>query len=343
MALDGCTMAHRGFPVDASIVSARALLVRVLPKYRLRGPLSCRFLHRGLNDTYTVQAGASTYYLRVYRYGWRRKSEIDAEVDMLNHLARQRQPVSHPVQRKDGAYLTRIAAPEGPRYAVLFTEAAGQTPRFDVADCRQYGEIVAGIHAAMDRRREDTRRFHLDLAHLIDEPLGHIEPFLAHRKDDLEYLRRVCSLLKSGIEGLLQKKLPEYGCCHGDHHGANVHRDGQGRMVVFDFDCYGYGWRAYDLAVFLWNWSPHFGFDRTGKAKMARRWNAFLDGYSRIRSLTESELTATQLFVPIRRIWWLGMHTTRSAESFGVGFIQNNWFDRNISLIRQSIEHHRIH
>jgi Ser/Thr protein kinase RdoA (MazF antagonist) len=291
-----------------------------------------------LNDTYTVQAGASTYYLRVYRHGWRRKSEIDAEVDMLAYLASQGQPVSRPVPRKDGAYLNRIAATEGTRYAVVFTEAVGQVPRFDLADCSQYGEIVAKIHQSLDQRREDTRRFHLDLTHLVDRPLEHIEPFLAHRKEVFAYLKHVGDGLKSDIEGLLPRDKPEYGCCHGDHHGGdNVHRDQQGRMVVFDFDCYGYGWRAYDLAVFRCHMAGDFGVDRGGRAKLERRWNAFLDGYCGVRALTDSELKATELFVPIRRIWWLGLHTSQTVQVFGDSFLTDDWFDRYVGLIRQSV------
>jgi Ser/Thr protein kinase RdoA (MazF antagonist) len=77
------------------------------------------------------------------------------------------------------------------------------------------------------------------------------------------------------INDLLPRKKPEYGNCHGDHHGYNVNIDKNGTMTVFDFDCYGYGWRAYDISVFLWNRS--FDWSRTATAKRTRRWNAFLN------------------------------------------------------------------
>lgn len=331
-------MTQRGFPVTTSVPSADAIRMRILPKYRLRQPVTCRFLVRGLNDTYTVRDATATYYMRVYRQGWRRKSEIEAEVDMLNYLARHDQPVSKPIRRKDGTYLTRIAAPEGTRYAVLFTEAPGQPPRFNDAECRKYGEIAAHIHAVLDRRTEDTRRPSLDLPQLIDGPLAHITPFLEHRPDDLEYLRDVGTALTSEIDGLLPKRAPEYGCCHGDHHGGNVHQDPRGRMVVFDFDYCGHGWRAYDAAVFLWALNGDYSQDRKDKAKTSRRWNAFLDGYSKVRTFTDDELKAAKLFVPVRRIWWMGMHMTRTVETFGDAFVQDRWFDRNIGLVRKAME-----
>ena len=63
-----------GFPVQSSTSAGHGLVERVLTKYRLPGPIRCHFFNKGLNDTYVVKAGASTYYLRVYRYGWRESS-----------------------------------------------------------------------------------------------------------------------------------------------------------------------------------------------------------------------------------------------------------------------------
>ena len=191
-------MSYSGFPVYNSLLQTEALVDRVLSKYKLRGPIQCDLLAIGCNDTYEIKAGRSIYYLRVYRYGWRSKAEIDAELDMLCYLHRQRLPVSRPIKRKDGAYLTRIAAPEGTRYAVLFTNAPGKQAfnpptQFDmtVAQCRTYGELVAKVHAALDKAPDDKRRFHLDYAHLVEEPLAHIEPFMAHRKADFDYVQNV--------------------------------------------------------------------------------------------------------------------------------------------------------
>jgi Ser/Thr protein kinase RdoA (MazF antagonist) len=340
-------MSSSGFPVDASIVSSQALATEVLSNYPLPHPLSCKFLQQSLNDTYTVQAGASKYYLRVYRHGWRDKPQIEAEVDLLNHLVAERQPVSSPVAKDDGTYLTQIDAPEGTRYAVLFTEAPGRRPAFNTTDCRQFGEIVANLHASMDQQPEDARRFHLDLAHLIDEPLEYIEPYLSHRPREFENLQRTAESLKSDIEGLLTTNMPAYGGCHGDHHGGNVNQDREGRMVVFDFDCYGYGWRAYDLAVFLWQASGPPGLNGKGNADAPSQWKSFLEGYSQVRTLTNDELEATRLFVPIRRIWWMGVQT-RLAQTVGrnpwpnlAGLdedAQRVWFDRNIGLVDDSID-----
>jgi Ser/Thr protein kinase RdoA (MazF antagonist) len=193
----------------------------------------------------------------------------------------------------------------------------------------------------MDQRRVDSRRLNLDLSYLIDEPLKYVKPLFVHRTDDFEYLDSIGGRLKSGIDGLLQKRIPEYGYCHGDHHGANVHQDENGKMVIFDFDCGGYGWRAYDVAVFLWQLTIALGWGRTGKARTTRRWNAFLEGYCSIRPLTENELAATRLFVPIRNIWMLGLRI-RLAETMPEVLENGRYVVRNIRFIKQCIEQYEI-
>lgn len=329
------------YPVDVSVISPEALLARIAPRYKLTGSPSCRLFVRGLNDTYLLRAGTRSYFLRVYQHEWRKKSAIEAEVDMLNDLARQKLPVSHPIRKRDGGYLTRVAGPEGLRYAALFSEAPGAVPEFNIATCRQYGTVVANIHAATDRRAEDPRRFHLDLNHLIDEPLRYIAPFLNNRPDDLAYLRTIGAQLCAGVESLLDTSRPYYGCCHGDHHGANVHKDAQGRMVVFDFDCFGYGWRAYDAAVFLWQLAHVCGWSRTGKAKVTRRWNAFTSGYAETRPLTANEQLAAKLFVAIRQIWFMGLHA-RMTRIFGDVMVAGRYFDHQIGFVKQAVQHYRL-
>ncbi len=328
--------------IVSSTLSGRALERRVLSKYALSQPILCRFYHRGLNDTYRVTTGNDEFFLRIYKRGWRRKQDIEAEADMLSYLVKQGQPVSGPMKKKNGSYLTRISAPEGIRWAVLYAVAPGKNPRFNAPKIRQYGKTVASLHTCLDQRPIDKRRFHLDLTHLLDEPLQYIEPFLQHRKDDFDYLTRVAMDLKSGIQSLLPVKIPEYGCCHGDHHGGNVHQDEQGNMTLFDFDCYGYGWRAYDIAVFLWQRVSWFGWDKAAKAKTARRWDSFLQGYAELRSPSENELKATKFFVPAREIWLFGLHMRMRGSEMWPCIVSDGFLSGRINFVRKSIQHYRL-
>jgi Ser/Thr protein kinase RdoA (MazF antagonist) len=78
--------------------------------------------------------------------------------------------------------------------------------------------------------------------------------------------------LAEAIGSLLPTSAPEFGICHGDVVFANLRRDDRGRFTLFDFDCSGYGWRSYDVAISLW--SQGFEFSRSANASRVRKWNA---------------------------------------------------------------------
>jgi len=327
-------MTDKHFPIDASIISAEALTARVLPKYRLANP-TCSLLAHGVNDTYSVTTNSKHYFLRVYRCAWRNRKHIASEVDMLNYLRADKQPVSYPIKCKNGAYVSRINAPEGIRYAVLFSDATGTIPNFrKLAVCHQYGEIAGRMHESMDRCKKDVQRFDIDLKHLIDDSLDSISLILFNRSKDMDFLQKVGTELKSELCKLPTEK-PFYGLCHGDHHGGNVHQDSDGRMTVFDFDCYGYGWRAYDVAVFRWSLGLRYGFNGSQRGKGTRRWNAFMNGYSKVRCLTHNELKATALFIPARHIWLMALHANLS-RTVGSNILNPGAIGRHIDIVRQS-------
>ena len=322
------------FPVIASVLSPERLVTSVLGRYELGGPVRCRFFRRGVNDTYEVWAGKTPYFLRVFCHAWRTRREIEGELEVLEHLREDGVGVSHALRRRDGRYLTRVRAPEGARWAVLFTAAAGTPPQMDLARSASYGKLVAQVHASLDRMQERPGRFQLDLDHLVVSPLNQIAKHRGSQGKDMDYLESLGGLLAERIDALLPREAPLYGGCHGDHHGGNVHMDGSGRLTLFDFDCGGYGWRSYDVAVFLWHLSLRYGINGTGRAKATRRWNAFLTGYGDVRELSPNEVEATRLFVPARHIWLMGLHVG-GAERFGHSFVGNAYFDRQVRFLRR--------
>jgi Ser/Thr protein kinase RdoA (MazF antagonist) len=231
------------------------------------------------------------------------------------HLDRKGVPVAAPIARKDGTFWRELNAPEGPRHVVLFRYATGQELSQDRDQNYLYGRAVAEVHALTDDFASQHRRFHLDLQHLLDQPLVAIEPFLVHRPDDWSYLQRIAELLRERITSLPLDRL-DHGFCHGDFHGGNAHIDDRETITFFDFDCGGPGWRAYDIAVFRWGpW---------GRESAA--WEAFLKGYTERRPLSDLNLAAVPLFVAARHIWLLGLHTGNSQD-WGCGWLNDDYFD----------------
>ena len=90
-------------------------------EYKVGELTGAEFLARGLNDTFRVQESDRTCAFLLYRAGWRSRSEIEYELEILLHLDRKGIAVSKPIGSRDGSLLYPIEQPEGPRYAALFT------------------------------------------------------------------------------------------------------------------------------------------------------------------------------------------------------------------------------
>lgn len=309
--------------ISYSTLSPSAVVSHISREYELGDLTSSDFLARGLNDTYRIQTADRSYAFRVYRAGWRSESEIQYELDVLLHLDRRGVSVSTPIAGKDGHLLYPIEQPEGTRYAVLFTYAEGeQSGALAETQARLFGTATAELHAASDDFLSHHARFSLDLEHLIDQPLSAVFPFLAHRPDDQQYLRELVTRIHDRIEAIRAEL--DFGFCHGDLHSINAAFDGE-TVTMFDFDCCGMGWRAYDIAVYRWLLEL-----RT----LTSNWKPYLDAYQLLRPLREVDLSAVPLFVAARYIWILGLHTG-NASFLGRSFMNDQlYWNYWLKLIR---------
>ena len=71
---------------------------------------------------------------------------------------------------------------------------------------------------------------------------------IAHRPEDVAYVMALGDRLRDRLQAMVDL---EIGFCHGDFHGWNA-CEKDGSFTFYDFDCCGWGYRAYDLAVFPW-------------------------------------------------------------------------------------------
>jgi len=317
------------FPVIDSNLRPEALIEQVLPAYGLGAIGRCRLHARGLNDTYRVEtAGGETWFLRVYRHGWRSRAEIECELAILRHLDRHGAPVSIPLARTDGTGLTALDCAEGQRFAAVFTAAPGKE-----IDYKSYSEEAAGAYAAAAAAAHDAGdtfagarlRPALDLGELLERPLRLVLGAIAHRADDAAYVAALGADLRGRIEGT---RGLAHGFCHGDLHGQNAGaRDGV--VTLYDFDCCGFGFRAYDLAVFPWA----FALTDAAPARIEAMGRAFLGEYLRRRPVGEADIVAIPAFVAIRQIWLVGLHVSL-GDRFGWGWINDRYFDRQLKVLR---------
>ncbi|WP_141499611.1 phosphotransferase [Paenibacillus luteus] len=284
------------------------LFEAISPFYSIGKPVQTRFLSNGLNDTYAVDTDCGKYILRIYKHQWRTESAIRFELDLLTYLNNRMLPISYPIAREDGEWLTELDAPEGKRYAVLFTYADG-IGKVDASTSATFGTSVAQLHLAMDHYTPKHERFELDTKHLLDEPLRQLLPFLQHRAADAQLVQEIADRLKLRLTAASGSTY-NWGACHGDLHGWNVFHQEDGSLTHFDFDCCGIGWRAYDLSVFLWD-RVHGNPDSSSFEDEC--WRRFLEAYTKERALSEEDLAIIPVFVAVRQIWLMGLHTGQSA------------------------------
>jgi Ser/Thr protein kinase RdoA (MazF antagonist) len=309
-------------PVIYSILSAEALGAEVARAYGLDGPLSCDLLQRGLNATYLLKAGQSRYVARVYGADWRSAGSVAWELDLVEHLAAKGVSVARPLPDGRGSFVRALAAPEGMRQLVVFTYVEGTPLSWDdPGQCALAGRLLAAVHNAGDDFVSRHPRFRLDLGYLVDAQLELLRPFLDDRPaawSGLEGVaRRLQARAREAVAGL------DWGVCHGDVSGGNIHVGDDGTATVFDFDLAAPGWRAYDLAAVAWiSWNR----------REPTIWEAFLDGYSGERSLTPADVAAVPLFHPLRRLWSLGMEA-RHAPALGSFRLQREVLEPEMAFL----------
>ncbi len=319
------------FPTSSSIFDNEAVEKRILCHYDLRQPVACHFFRQGINDTYQVVTVGATYY---HQHQWRNEAEVLAEIDFLNDLKTYGLRLSFPIQRKDGGYLHHVEAAEGRRYAVLFTSAEGTLEKNPTIgqSCR-LGRLTAQIHNVTSNHNSRYARQELDASYLVDGPLMSIRSVFGHREDDMRFLARLGESLKQTLAHF-PRELPEYGVCHGDLHTENVHFSQDESPTLFDCDCFGYGWRAYDLATYLWS---RYLFEPSTTSR-GEKWHAFLEGYSQERPLSESTLQLIPILVAARQLWVMGIHTGKVTSHYGRRWLNEKYVKKHFGFIRNIAE-----
>ncbi len=276
-----------------STVAPEALLQHVVPHYRIDNPLSCQFWERGANDTYKISCADASYFLRVYRHRAFTREANEFEAAFLSHLHQHQFPVAYPIEKKAGGFITEIQAPEGPRQVLVTAMVGGKPADYSaLSDCRLVGSSVAKLHLTANSFDTTLHRCHLDDRWLFDQSNAVIEEFLRKNTDDLSFFEDVTDKTRRLLNDAPLEKL-DFGVCHGDLHGGNLHID-NGVVTHFDFEECAFGYRVYDLATFKW------GVCR-GKSS-TDCWEAFIDGYNEVRPVTDLELSLIDTFVICREL-----------------------------------------
>jgi Ser/Thr protein kinase RdoA (MazF antagonist) len=161
---------------------------------------------------------------------------------------------------------------------------------------------------------------------LLDRPLALIESAIPHRADDLRCVATLGNRLRSSVDSSAGL---EIGFCHGDLHGQNACYASSG-FTFYDFDCCGWGFRAYDVSVF----PSAFALSEQAPERIESMARAFLEGHMRCRALKRADIAAIPYFVAIRQIWLIGLHI-ELADRFGWNWLNDRYFDRQLQVLRR--------
>jgi Ser/Thr protein kinase RdoA (MazF antagonist) len=315
-------------PILSSLLDPHALAQRVEAAYGLRD-VHCQLITATLRDVYLVEARAGRSILIVYRHEQRTRNEVCAEWQFVEYLAQHALPVAPALATLSGEQIVTLQAPEGVRYAVVTTYVSGQHLRRhpSVEATRRYGEIIATIHQLADQAPRSFARATPDITARLDQALAGIRAVLGDGLIERAYLEACGQELHARLQAL-PKAPPAYGIIHGDAIRANALVGDDGSVTVIDFDWYGLGWRAYDIASYL--------LTIRGSDDEQPFAEAFLAGYRAVRSLAEAEYGLLPLFEAVRALLEIGTPALH-VNLWGSAYLES-FFAQSLGRLKRAMQ-----
>jgi len=286
------------FPVEYSTLSSQHLLQLVTSHYNIHHEASICYIKRGFNDTYLITDNNQKYILRVYKHCWKTLANIQAEVKLLTHLQKNGVAVSNPIADNHQEYIQTINAPEGIRYAVLFTFAQGSSvKKLTTHQAFLLGEQTGKMHRLTQNNYFGETAFSYDFEMQFNNALTTLQPLLREYTQQYDYLLSLKEDFLNVWKNTNTKEIGQ-GICHGDLQAENFHITSTNEITFFDFDFSGTGPLIYDIGVFVW-------YDHKNKPQEIIR--SFLDGYQTQRTLTETEIKLIPYFSTLRALFQLNL------------------------------------
>lgn len=294
------------FPVEYSSLSTQALIELITGQYHIDIDSAISFLKRGFNDTYLIEensnnmnASADKYILRVYKHNWRSLESIETELKLLNRLKEKHIGVSVPIKDKHENCIQTIHAPEGIRYAVLFSFAEGeQIRKLSIEQSYSLGVETGSIHRVTQNTTLGETAQNYDIEKQFEFTLSTLKPVLVNHPEQYDYLLHLKEDFTNVFNSIDKNELAS-GICHGDLQAENFHITPDTKFTFFDFDFFGTGYLAYDIGVFMW-------YDH--KNKPPEIMNAFLKGYQTQRQLTATEIMLIPYFSTFRALFQMTLY-----------------------------------
>jgi Ser/Thr protein kinase RdoA (MazF antagonist) len=320
------------FPVTASTLSENHLRLLLIDHYNLSDNCTCKLFRTGINHTYFIDDNEKKYVFRIYSFGWRTKVEIEAELNLLTVLKNNNISVSYALTDIKDKFIQEINAPEGLRYAVLFTFAKGDKVRFmNEESCASIGAIMAKIHKITSNIR--VERIDYNIQTLLKLPYQKATKYFSEDLAEMKFLKSCIADISKTIEDKSNENIYA-SCVHLDIWYDNMSITDKNEITFFDFDFCGNGISLLDVAYFCMQLF-HIETDKNIYEQKVR-W--FLQGYRSIREISEQEISLIAnagasiwifyLGVQSERFDWSNIFLSENYLKMYVGKL-NSWLDYN--------------
>lgn len=279
------------------------------------------------------------YVVRVYGQYWRTKTEIQEELSLLELLKKNNLSISYSIPDKEGNRIQEINAPEGLRYAVLFSFAKGEKMRFmDNDTCFEVGSLMAKIHNITANKTINRSDYNSEL--LLKKSYKQLTHFFSENLAEMKYLKEIDYRISETFEKINQSNIQK-GIVHLDIWYDNLSVNDNREITIFDFDNCGNGLLILDIGYFC----KQLFFIESDKEKYESKVESFLNGYREIRELSNEEIKlipeagasifAFYLGVQAQRFDWSNIFLTENYLKMFVGRIKSwmEYYKNNIITV----------
>lgn len=321
------------FPVTNSNLSATHLGLFLQENYALSKDAKCQIIKAGINDTYLITDDNGKFVFRVYSLSWRTKMEIEEEIRLLNQLKENGISISYPLPDKESNYIQTLNAPEGDRFAVLFTFAAGEKQHIISEETHfQIGQLIARLHKITVHQR--LNRIDYTPEAILVDSLNKVSAFLSSDTEEMNFMKSAQSYLMKEFESADKSQIRQ-GIVHLDIWFDNLNITADNQITIFDFDFCGNGWLCLDVAYYilqLHNIEKYEAKDYQPKV------DHFLKGYEWVTPLSAEEKRLIPMLGVSLYFFYLGVQCQR-YDNWSNSFLSENYLKRFINgLVKRYYE-----
>ena len=322
------------FPATDSTLSATHVGIFIRQQYGLSPETHCRIFRTGINHTYMVEDGNERSVFRIYSHNWRTEQEITEELRLINLLKASGVSVSYPVMDLHQQFIQKLPAPEGLRYAVLFSYAPGKKVRnFSEASCYDLGSLMAKMHQVT----EDVQLLRVDYNadSLTSHPYQLALRYFPEANEEMQFVKEAGRCTSSVFSGAKTDELRK-GAVHLDIWYDNMQIN-ESEMTIFDFDFCGNGWLLHDVAYFIMQ-LYHVEPD---KREYEMKKTAFFSGYESVTSLSAEEKRLLPYSGLSIWLFYLGVQSQR-FDNWSNVFLSENYLKRYIGMVKDWLQYNKV-